>query len=195
MIETGVDPYEFTPTDRINLYYDTDQYDLEWIIGEEVGVYTIDIARNFHPIEQGERTKDLDRLIRNLNNDYRTDWRERKKRAIELYLTLAGLDYTYTSLRGHSQGDWAEVIIYSDPTDRVDLKACEEAMNDWFAGDIYTIAHEKLEVYTSPNGNTIERWEIEDTIGCILPVKGQDFEDMAQTYFGHLWENQELTVA
>jgi hypothetical protein len=195
MIETGVDPYEFTPTDRINLYYDTDQYDLEWIIGEEVGVYTIDIARNFHPIEQGERTKDLDRLLRNLHSGFRTDWRERKARAIELYLNLAGLNYHYASLRGHSQGDWAEVIIYSNPDDRVDLEACEEAMDDWFKGEVYTIVHEKLEVYTSANGNTIERWEIEDSLGSILPVKGQDFEDMAKTYFGHLWENQELTVA
>ena len=195
MIETGVDPYEFTPTDRINLYYDTDQYDLEWIIGEEVGVYTIDIARNFHPIEQGERTKDLDRLIRNLANDYRTDWRERKLRAIELYMNLAGLEYKHASLRGHSQGDWADVIIYANPDDRVDLESCEEAMDDWFKGEIYTIVHEKLEVYTSPNGNTIERWEVQDSLGSILPVKGQDFEDMAKTYYGHLWENNKLTMA
>jgi hypothetical protein len=195
MIETGVDPYEFTPTDRINLYYDTDQYDLEWIIGEEVGVYTIDIARNFHPIEQGERTKDLDRLIRNLANEYRTDWRERKLRAIELYMNLAGLDYIYTSLRGHSQSDWAEVIVYANPTDRVDLQSCAEAMNDWFSGEVYTIVHEKLYTYTNPNGNTIERWEIEDSIGSILPVKGQDFENMAETYFGHLWQDKELTMA
>lgn len=195
MIETGVDPFEFTPTDRINLYYDTDQYDLEWIIGEEVGVYTIDIARNFHPIEQGERTKDLDRLIRNLANEYRTDWRERKLRAIELYMNLAGLDYIYTSLRGHSQGDWAEVIVYADPTDRVDLKSCSEAMNDWFSGEVYTIVHEKLYTYTDTRNNTIERWEIEDSIGSILPVKGQDFEDMAKTYFGHLWEDSKLTMA
>ena len=195
MIETGVDPYEFTPTDRINLYYDTDQYDLEWIIGEEVGVYTIDIARNFHPIEQGERTKDLDRLLRNLKSGFRTDWRERKARAIELYMNLAGLEYKLVSLRGSSQSDWAEVIIYADPDDRVDLESCAEAMNDWFSGEVYTIVHEKLEVYTSPNGNTIERWELQDSIGSILPVKGQDFENMAEVYFGHLWEKDKLTMA
>lgn len=190
MIDAGVDPYEFSPTERIKLYYDTDTYELDWIIGEDVGVYTIDIARNFHPIEQGDRTKDLDRLIRNLNSDYRTDWREKKLRAIELYMNLAGLDYTHTSLRGHSQGDWAEVIIYANPEDRVDLRSCAEAMDDWFAGDVYTLAYEKLEVYTSTNGYTIERWELEDSLGCILPVKGQSFEDMAETYFGHLWKDK-----
>jgi hypothetical protein len=197
MIETGVDPFEFTPTDRINLYYDTDQYDLEWIIGEEVGVYTMDIARNFNPIEQGKRTKDLDRLLRNLKSGFRTDWRERKARAIELYMNLAGLNYHYATLRGHSQGDWAEVIIYSDPDDRVDLESCAEAMNDWFAGEVFTIVHEKLHTYTDSLNpiSKIERWEIEDSIGSILPVKGQDFENMAEVYFGHLWENKELTVA
>jgi hypothetical protein len=194
MIETGVDPYQFTPTDRINLYYDTDQYDLEWILGEEVGVYTIEIARNFHPIEQGERTKDLDRLIRNLANEYRTDWRERKLRAIELYMNLAGLEYTQATLRGHSQGDWADVIIYADPTDRVDLKSCREALDDWFKGEIYTIVHEQLHTYTDNLNpiSKIERWEIHDSIGSILPVRGQTFENMAETYFGHLWENKAI---
>ena len=195
MIETGVDPYEFTPTDRINLYYDTDQYDLEWIIGEEVGVYTIDIERNFHAIENGPRTKDLDRLLRNLKSGFRTDWRERKARAIELYMNLAGLEYKLVSLRGSSQSDWANVIIYANPDDRVDLESCAEAMNDWFSGEVYTIVHEKLEVYTSPNGNTIERRELQDSIGSILPVKGQDFENMAEVYFGHLWEKDKLTMA
>ena len=191
MIETGVEPYEFTPTDRITLYYDDDQYDLEWILGEEVGVYTIDIERNFHAMESGPRTKDLDGLIRNLNNDYRTDWRERKLRAIELYMNLSGLEYRQVSLRGPSQSDWADVVIYADPTDRVDLEACEEGLRDWFRGDVFTIAHESLEVYTNPaNGRTIERWELQDSIGSILPVKGQTFEDMAKTYFGHLWEKQ-----
>lgn len=192
MIDAGVDPYEFSPTERIKLYCDTDTYDLEWIIGEDVGVYTIDIARNFHPIEQGDRTKDLDRLTRNLCYDYRTDWREKKLRAIELYMSLAGLDYAHTSLRGHSQGDWADVIIYANPEDRVDLESCSQAINDWFAGDIYTLAYEKLEVYTNASGNTIERWEIEDTLGCILPVRGQSFENMAETYFGHLWEDKAI---
>jgi hypothetical protein len=195
MIETGVDTYEFTPTDRINLYYDTDQYDLEWIIGEEVGVYTIDIERNFHALENGPRTKDLDRLLRNLKSGFRTDWRERKTRALELYMNLAGLECKLVSLRGSSQSDWADVIIYADPTDRVDLESCAEAMANWFRGEVYTIVHEKLEVYTSPNGNTIERWELQDSIGSILPVKGQDFENMAEVYFGHLWEKDKLTMA
>ena len=192
MIDTGVDPYEFTPTDRITLYYDDDQYDLDWILGEEVGVYTIDVPRNWNPIEQGERTKDLDRLIRNLNCDYRTDWRERKTRAIELYMNLAGLEYRKVSLRGPSQGDWADLIIYAHPTDRVDLESCEEALGDWFTGEIYTIAHERLHTYTDTYNadRAIERWEIEDSIGSILPIKGQTFEDMAKTYFGHLWEKQ-----
>jgi hypothetical protein len=192
MIETGVEPFEFTPTDRITLYYDDDQYDLDWILGEEVGVYTIDIERSFRAIESGPRTKDLDRLIRNLHSGFRTDWRERKLRAIELYMNLSGLEYRQVSLRGPSQSDWAEVVIYADPTDRVDLEACEEALGDWFRGEVFTIAHERLETYTAESNPDIkiEQWEVQDTLGCILPVKGQTFEDMAKTYFGHLWEKQ-----
>ena len=135
--------------------------------------------------------------MRNLKSGFRTDWRERKARAIELYMNLAGLNYHYATLRGNSQGDWAEVIIYSDPDDRVDLKSCAEAMNDWFAGEVFTIVHEKLHTYTDNLNpiSKIERWEIEDSIGSILPVKGQDFENMAEVYFGHLWEKDKLTMA
>jgi hypothetical protein len=185
MIETGIDPIEISSTERINLYYDTDTYDMDWIVGDELGVYTIDIARNFHHIQQGERGDDLDRLIRNLYLDHRTDWRERKLRAIELYMHMAGLSYKQVGLRGSSQSDWAEVIIYGN---EMDLDSCVEGLQSWFSGEIYTITHEKLHTYTDilNPASTIERWEVEDSIGCITFGKGYDFEQSARDHFGHL---------
>lgn len=185
MIETGIDPIELSETERINLYYDTDQYGLDFIVGDELGVYTIDIARNFHHISQGDRTSDLDRLIRNLANEYRTDWRERKTRAIELYMSMAGLNYKLISLRGPSQSDWADVVIYGND---MDLDSCVEALDSWFTGEVFTIVHEKLHTYADifDPASTIERWEVEDSIGCITFGKGYDFEQSARDHFGHL---------
>jgi hypothetical protein len=185
MIETGIDPIEISSTERINLYYDTDTYDMDWIVGDELGVYTIDIARNFHHIQQGERGDDLDRLIRNLYLDHRTDWRERKLRAIELYMHMAGLNYKYISLRGHMQSDWADIVIYGND---MDLDSCVEALDAWFSGEVFTMVHEKLHTYTDilNPASTIERWEVEDSIGCITFGKGYDFEQSARDHFGHL---------
>jgi hypothetical protein len=185
MIETGIDPIEISSTERINLYYDTDTYGMDWVVGDELGVYTIDIARNFYSIQQGERGHDLDRLVRNLYLDHRTDWRERKLRAIELYMHMAGLNYKQVGLRGSSQSDWAEVIIYGND---MDLDSCVEGLQSWFSGEIYTITHEKLATYThaTDSDRTIERWEIEDSIGCITFGKGYDFEKSAREHFGHL---------
>jgi hypothetical protein len=185
MIETGIDPIEISSTERISVYLDIDSYGMEWLVGDELGVYTIDIARNFHQIEQGDRTSDLDRLMRNLGNDYRTDGRERRLRATELYLTMAGLNYKQVSLRGSMQSDWAEVIIYGND---MDLDSCVEGLQAWFSGEVFTIAHEKLHTYidTLNPASTIERWEVEDSIGCITFGKGYDFEQSAREHFGHL---------
>ncbi len=185
MIETGIDPIEISSTERINLYYDTDTYGMDWVVGDELGVYTIDIASNFYPIQQGECSDDLDRLVRNLYLDHRTDWRERKLRAIELYMYLAKLNCRQVSLRGSSQSDWADVVIYGNG---MDLDSCVEGLQSWFSGEIYTITHEKLATYTHTTNpdRTIERWEIEDSIGCITFGKGYDFEQSAKEHFGYL---------
>jgi hypothetical protein len=185
MIETGIDPIEISDTERISVYLDIDSYGMDWIVGDELGVYTIDIARNFHQIEQGDRTSDLDRLMRNLGNDYRTDGRERRLRATELYLTMAGLNYKQVSLRGSMQSDWAEVIIYGND---MDLDSCVEGLQAWFSGEVFTIAHEKLATYTHATDpdRTIERWEIEDSIGCLVFSKDYTFDIAADDHFGHL---------
>ena len=185
MIETGIDPIEISDTERINLYYDTDQYELDFIVGDELGVYTIDIPRNWNPIEQGDRTKDLDRLIRNLACDYRTDWRERKTRAIELYMAMAGINYKHVSLRGNSQGDWTDIVIYGNG---IDLDSCVDGLDAWFSGEIFTMVHERLHTYADifDPTSTIKRWEIEDSIGCMVFSKDYTFDIAADDHFGHL---------
>ena len=185
MIETGIDPIDISDTERISVYLDIDNYDMDWIVGDELGVYTIDIARNFYSIQQGERGDDLDRLVRNLYLDHRTDWRERKLRAIKLYLNMAELNYKQVSLRGSMQSDWAEVVIYGND---MDLDSCVEGLQSWFSGEVFTIAHEKLHTYadTLNPASTIERWEIEDSVSGLVFSKDYTFDIAADDHFGHL---------
>jgi hypothetical protein len=183
MIDSGIEPVVINATTRVRAYYDEDSYSLDYVIGDELGVYTLDISRGHNNIEQGDRTADLDRLIRGLNLDYRTDWRDIKRRALELYFHLSGLNYQFVSLRGYSQSDWADVAIYT--TDDYDLKSSAEALDTWFKGDVFTVCLEKLETYTSPLGKTIDRWEIEDSIGCVTFSEDYTLETCAKDYFGY----------
>lgn len=179
MIDSGLEPTVINDTTRVKVYIDDNYCPLEDIVGEEFGVYTLDISRGYNAIEQGDRTADLDRLIRGLNLDYRTDWRDIKRRALELYFNLSGLNYQFVSLRGYSQSEWADVLVYGD----YDLAGSIEALEAWYTGDVFTVALEKLETYTSSSGNTIERWELEDSIGQVIFSKDYTLENVISDYF------------
>lgn len=77
------------------------------------------------------------------------------------------------SLRGYSQGEWMDVILFEErdggrPED-VQRAAIDRVRHDlecWFRGDVYIIALEELITYTAPNGKTILRWEIVDGVGA-----------------------------
>jgi hypothetical protein len=174
MIDSGIEPLVINDTTRVRAYYDEDSYSLDYVVGDDLGVYTLDISRGYKDISQGDYTEELGRLQDRLTRD---QWES----GIGKYLATAGYTYKFVSLRGYSQGDWADVVIYTNDT--YDLTASGEALDTWFKGDIFTVCLEKLETYTSSSGNTIERWEIEDSIGCITFSDDYTLETVANDYF------------
>jgi hypothetical protein len=97
--------------------------------------------------------------------DKRNEW---ERAAITRHLTRAGYDCTFAELRGYSQGEWLDAVIYAKAGEITDLAETVEEINAWFRGDVYTLALEELVTYTAPNGSTIERWEAEDSIGGVI---------------------------
>jgi len=176
MIDSGIEPVVINETTRVRAYYDEDSYSLDYAVGDELGVYTLDISRGYGNIEQGNYTKELGYLQDKLTRD---QWES----GLGKYLALAGMKYQFVSLRGYSQGDWADVVIYTN--EDYDLNASAETLDTWFKGDIFTVCLEKLEVYTNLAGNTIERWEIEDSIGCITFSKDYTLETVVNDYFSY----------
>lgn len=175
MIDSGLEPLVINDTTRVRAYYDEDSYSLDYVVGDDLGVYTLDISRGYKDIAQGEYTKELGYLQDKLTRD---QWES----GVGKYLALAGMTYKFVSLRGYSQGDWADVVIYTNDT--YDLTASAEALDTWFKGDVYTVCLEKLHTYTeSSTGQTIERWEIEDSIGCITFSDDYTLETVANDYF------------
>jgi hypothetical protein len=89
------------------------------------------------------------------------------------------LSYQFVSLRGYSQSDWAEVVIYGDKEFFGNLTLEANVLDAWFKGEIYNLTLESLKTYKAEDGESLGRWEIEDAIGqiCISESYGiKDFD-------------------
>jgi hypothetical protein len=111
--------------------------------------------------------------------------------AISKHLNRAGMNYQFVSLRGYSQGDWAEVVIYADGETIGNLNGAADELRAWFRGDIFNITLETLKTYTAPDGETLARWEIEDALGGMvisesygLKNRDIDWDTLALDAFG-----------
>ena len=173
MIDSGIDPLVINDTTRVKAYHDEDAYSPDFVVGDELGIFIIR-PYNSYSFGRGDLNKQLGWVHSKVE-------RHQEESALGKYLALQGYDYKFVSLRGYSQSDWCDVVIYSNAG--YNLDSCATALDTWFKGDIYTVALERLETYTSPLGKTIERWEIEDAIGCIMLDDTTTLESVAKDYF------------
>lgn len=174
MIDSGLEPLQISDNLRVKAYYDQDSYSPDYIVGDELGIYTLR-PNNRYSFDQGDYTTQLGYINSNVE-------RHQEQSAIGKYLALAGMKYQFVSLQGYSQGEWADVVIYTDQD--YDLTASAEALDTWFKGDIFTVCLEKLHTYTElSTGQTIQRWEIEDSIGAITFSDDYTLQTVANDYF------------
>jgi hypothetical protein len=172
---------DINETTRLAAYLDYGNYDWSELTGEGVGIFTLDIARGLGITNAGSCTDDLDRLTRYLD-------RERWERAISLYMHLANRTYKTLLLRGYSQGEWADIVVYADAGSDGEWLNSKNATADieaWFRGDIYTVALESLETYVNAkNGDTLQRWEIRDSCGMVTLSNEYTLADAGRDLFG-----------
>lgn len=163
-----------TDRERVCVYPDQTCYALEDVIGEEYGVIVLGGGRNITGV-YGD-VHDVERAVRELADKFyrgsSNGWWDKRNRAIHLYLNLSGFDSVIHTLQGYSQGDWAEVVVlrkrsYGNTSNIVDVVSY---VNAWFAGDIYSVIHEKLDTYVNleDTEDTIERWNEIDAIHCVM---------------------------
>lgn len=173
MIDSGIEPLTLTPTTRVKAYIDNDAYTPDYVVGDGLGIF-ITRPLNHWGFSDGYLNKELGYIHSNVQ-------RHQEESALGKYLALAGMDYRFISLQGYSPSDWAEAIIYTNEGN--DLASAEDALGAWFRGDIYTVCLERLEVYTNESGATIEQWEVEESIGCVLLDDITTLESVASDYF------------
>lgn len=166
---------EISPTERVAVYYEEDYQPLEDFVGDELGIFTIHKDRHLSNIEQGEHSAALHELMDRVNRD-------QEESAIGKYLSLHNLHYKFVSLRGYSQSDWADVVIYSEHEYAL---LNEDTLKSWFSGDVFYLSHEKLITFTSPfSDRVIESWETLDSIGGVILDTPEDTIGFAKSDFG-----------
>ncbi len=155
------DPILFGEDNRVGVYYEESRYGADELLGDGFGMFTLRIDRFLRRQDFGEFTDELTRLADRVSLD-------QLESAVGKYLNLSGKNYRTISLQGASQSDWAEVIVYSDE-DFILTPEFRSALKSWWSGDIYTLVHQRREVYTNADGTkTIENWETVDSIGGIM---------------------------
>jgi hypothetical protein len=111
--------------------------------------------------------------------DKRDAW---NRAAITKHLTRGGFDCRFLDLRGYSQGEWHDVVIYATAGDITEWSGFEREIEAWYRGEVYWLAFEHLETYTNENGKTISQWETVDSVGEVYLLDGLTREIAAEHF-------------
>jgi len=179
ILETIPPPYQTTLNNgkRLSLWPELGQVELEDTLGDLIGVQTLEINRFLSEIKTDDKHRDPIAEIVERHGRRTTE----TETAISKHLSRAGMNYQFLSLRGYSQGDWANVVIYAEADTIGNLNGAADELKAWFRGDIFNLSLETLKTYKAEDGKSLARWEIEDYIGTIVisdsyGMKGLDID-------------------
>jgi hypothetical protein len=132
---------------------DGGHWQLTDFITDDVGVVEFGRGSRDYDFDLGEFYYELRELIERIPD------RERQKKAVRVYLAMAGYQFVERRLIGYSQGDVRDVIIYGRDKDEASLVEAAEIIRAWLYGDVYEITEEKREAWQNVVSAEIEwRW-------------------------------------
>jgi hypothetical protein len=154
---------------RLTSDYDYGTYTLGDILSDFTGVQTINIASGYHHISTGDDdiARGVNRIVEAFPYWYK-HYEAKRERAIGAWLTAKGYVFEFVSLRGYSQGEWADILVYTTLDNSEYLDGEIETLKSWFRGDIYNVAKEQRKIYTAEDGDTLEQWETIESVGGII---------------------------
>lgn len=158
------------------------------LIYTDIGCFPIQAARGFNGIFAGDEGL-LQELRREFENSEAPTTGDRRNELVHYLEREYGMTVISVNLRGHSQGDWMDVILWhkSDPNlggEQASLTILDHVSRElgcYFRGDVYELSLEELITYTASNGKTIERWEpVEDTpiVGDVYYVDRPEIDEL-----------------
>ena len=150
---------------RYALYWDTDYFDYltEW--DHEWGLYSMDYPGRLGKLELDTHGLNQD-LAFMLNYRGGIDAREDDELAATKHLARKGFECQFLALRGSSQGEWHDVVIYWPKS--CNYRDTWEELREWYRGMVYDVSLEELVSYYGSNGRHMEIWETTESIGRVM---------------------------
>ena len=167
---------------RVSLSYDLTPYAFEEVCGDMFGVQTLSIAKNYNLISSNDEVQDLvARVVDRIHYHNTNDYQEKRERIIGYWLAMNGYTFRFTTLRGYSQGEWADVVIYSKENESID--SAKESLENWFRGDIFNLNVEERKVFRSDDGEALDIWQFKDGVSAIMAATEEEIKDSIRENF------------
>ncbi len=179
-MEQPIKVFELDDNTRITAYYDNYPYDLPELVGDNFGIQTLNISKDYREINFSDEVMDIVERVKNSVNYFtHNNYQEKRERILTFWLSRRGYCFEFITLRGYSQSDWADVLVYTK-LDQEYLNHRISELKDWFRGDVYLVAVERKKVFTASDGETLERWDIEDSVSGVLVDNESEFEQIGK---------------
>jgi hypothetical protein len=166
IVETTKPTYQTTLEngERLALWPELGLVAREDVIGDLVNIQTLEIDRHLHPIStDDEHRAPIAEILEAHHGD-----RDAQKTAISKHLDRAGLSHAFVSLRGYSQGEWAEVVVYAEAETITEWQGVKDELNAWFRGDVFFFELQTLKIYKAEDGTELARWDTDQHTGLVL---------------------------
>jgi hypothetical protein len=70
--------------------------------------------------------------------------------------------YVFHTFKGYSQGEWNEVVAYSNQNDQEALERLVEEFDTYYKGEVYEVSVEHTKVFTATDGEELLKWEVDN---------------------------------
>jgi hypothetical protein len=154
-------------------------WQLEDFVRDDVGF--VEFGREFrdYDFDRGEFRSELRELIERIHD------RARQKKAVRLYLRMAGVPFIEYRVVGYSQGELRDVIVYGRDFDEASLRVEGETLKEWLYGGIYGLFDERLEAWQNVETAELEyQWREADCYSGYVFVGGYTPEKAILDTFG-----------
>lgn len=165
---------------RIAIYRQGDaEFPLKWS-DDTIGCFPVRVARGYNGLFSGDKEilEDLKRLVQESEAPRSEDvenelvaWLEKEHGAV----------VQRVGLKGYSQSEWMDVLLWMKPSDTLsygaavnNLNVMHKELEDWFRGDVFYIQLEEWVTYYGPKGKTVERYEAVDGVDPVSDYYLQD---------------------
>ena len=160
----AIETIEITSEHRY-AYYQDESFDyLKEYDWDCWGLFTI--SRGMNAADLALDTFGLNKRLESIMENKEFSWNDSEAvTAISKAITRGGYQHAFINL-GYSP--WHYLVIYWNPELLIDHDRLISEFREWYEGNVFTVALEKLEKYESLSGKTIEQWETLESVGQVI---------------------------